>query len=388
MGCGQGNPMAMTGTLCSRARPWCWRGLAALAGVGMLIGLAALLHRREPQHANRPVSEWIMDLAAPETARRQAAADAVQALGPAAVPVLRSILLQPTPSWRKQVLRLDRTALPRSVRNGLRRIAQPYEANRRRQMAAEAVGLLGPRAAGAVDGLKAALAEWDPYVAPAAAQACVNVGAAAVPALAAGLASDNQPLRQHCVVALGRLGAEAQAAAPALVKLACQDEPILSDQAIDALARMRTNALPAVLAVFGATNEAPRRLVETLARLAGEDIATMDLLAGLLRTEPNARKRLDLVTALRLVEPPSRRVLRTLALAAADTDPEVRRRAVAALARLAHTPALKWDEPVLAALRQRKTDSVPDIREEATSLLLSLGQTGAAPAEPAPPARP
>jgi HEAT repeat protein len=359
-----------------------------LLGVGVLVGLAVLLYRREPQHANRRLSDWIMDLGAPEAARRQAATEAVRAIGPAGVPVLRSILMQPTPAWRTAVLRLQGTGVPRVVQTALRRIAQPYEANRRRQMAAEAVGLLGPRAAGAVDGLKAALSEWDPYVAPAAAQACMNVGAAAVPALAAGLATENVPLRQHCVVTLGRLGPEAVAAAPALVKLAGQDEPILSDQAVDALVRMGTNALPSVLGAFGATNEAPRRLLEALARMAGDSISTLELLTGLLRTEPEARKRIALVAALSWVEPPTRRVLRALAVASADTEPEVRRRAVTALARLAQEPALKWDEPVLAALLRREADPIPEIRAEAVSALLSLRQAGVSPAAVAPPTTP
>src|SRR5262249_7844566 len=123
-----------------------------------------------------------------------------------------------------------------------------------RARAAWWLGRHGPRAGAGVDALVEALGDEDSSVGVVAAEALWRIcrHPAALPALIAGLEDPVSMARSRAAEALGRMGADAEAAVPALVEALREEE---GHGAADALRQLGSAAGAAVPALIGMLTE-------------------------------------------------------------------------------------------------------------------------------------
>lgn len=120
-------------------------------------------------------------------------------------------------------------ALTRTLREGK---------GHQRLIAAQDLGMLGKRAAGALPDLLAAAQDKDHAVRVAALGALRSFGAAPMPAYIAGLADRHSAVRNVAAEGLGRLGAEASSAVPDLAARLTDPEMAVRLTCVEALARI------------------------------------------------------------------------------------------------------------------------------------------------------
>ena len=114
------------------------------------------------------------------------------------------------------------------------------------------LAVLSPGAAAqapSVDALVAALADTDPFVAGAAADALARAGEASVPALVRALGDAKEEVRTGAAIALGKLGPKAGDAVPALVAALADPKETVRWTATNALGAAGARALPALPAL-------------------------------------------------------------------------------------------------------------------------------------------
>ena len=118
----------------------------------------------------------------------------------------------------------------------------------------------GAFAQGPADGKVAALVETladaDPFVAGAAAEALARIGAESVPALAGALGDPRESVRQGAAIALGKLGREGREAVPALVRALRDPKENVRWCAANALNAICAGAVEAVPALREALHDA------------------------------------------------------------------------------------------------------------------------------------
>jgi len=266
----------------------------------------------------------------------------VMALGHEAVPAI-------TPALKHSSVLVRRTALDALARLGPAAVgavpelvAALHDADPRvKLLAVWVLGRVGPPAAGAGPPLVSALAEKG-VLGDAVVAALGDLGAAALPALIAGLKDPREPLRVRCASLLGELGSSAATAAEALATLATA----------------RGNARPAALAAL--TLVAPRD-----ARTARA------VLEGLRDRSPEVRSAAARGAAACTASP---ELVSALIAALGDKGEDVRGGAARSLGRLGTSA-----RSAVPALLKRGTDPVEAVRLEAVRALASLDRARAVP---------
>ncbi len=109
---------------------------------------------------------------------------------------------------------------------------------------------------GTVAALVQALADADPFVAGAAAEALSGIGSEAVPVLSRALEDPRESVRQGAAIALGKLGKAAHAAAPALVRALSDPKENVRWCAVNALGAIGTVASAGIPALREALHDA------------------------------------------------------------------------------------------------------------------------------------
>jgi HEAT repeat protein len=156
-----------------------------------------------------------------DSGRRQAASDALGAIGSEAVPALVQALAD--------------------------------EDERVRNAAARALKDVGPQAVDAVPALIQALGDPDDDVSMAAASALGDVGPEAIPMLIEALGNRDAPARRGAILALGWIGPEAKEAAPLIIQALEGDaEWLVRSSAAHALGSMQPDASEAIPALIQA----------------------------------------------------------------------------------------------------------------------------------------
>ena len=141
-----------------------------------------------------------------------------------------------------------------------------------REAAAQALGRLGPAAEPAVEPLVAAFSDDDLYLRGAAAVALGKIGSAAVPALVKALADPSAEVRWSAAIALGRVGPAGRAAVPALIKAVSDSSENVRYVAAVALGDLRGAAAGAASALNEAQHDSDG-FVRAAARRALQRIA-------------------------------------------------------------------------------------------------------------------
>ena len=192
--------------------------------------LGWLIHERnkpQPVHQGKAIAQWIRDLAADDYQVRGAAAEAVQAIGPEAVPYLIDALRQHELKFAKEIFQWMRR-IP-FVRH------EPVNASLLREQAAEQLGALSTKSHLVVPALVAALQDSEPEVTASVQRALRRIGTPAVPQLAQALSRRNARIRQGAAEILRDFGLRARAAVPALREALADNKPIVRRRAAEAL---------------------------------------------------------------------------------------------------------------------------------------------------------
>jgi HEAT repeat protein len=163
----------------------------------------------EPVYAGRTLSEWLVDFDLYSGPRLLLASNAVHHMGTAALPHLGPMLRVEDSPTKLRLLRLLRKV---GIKTGF------VPADRRRERAVRACGVLGPAAAQYLPELTSMLDTWDSAIALSAYEAIVKVKprAECVPELIKALTNHHAELRWTAAGMLGDLKTEDPAATAAL----------------------------------------------------------------------------------------------------------------------------------------------------------------------------
>ena len=200
---------------------------------------------RGPIYYGKPVVEWALDLNSPSLKVRQEATTNIATFDADALPTPPSCsLADPDPVFAHMV-RLVGWHAPQKVTRSLFRMANPYDAPMKRAAAAQALRLMGTRAAPALPALTRAL-EDDKTVSWHAALALSQFGEDGVKALTGKLDAASPAQAGFICYALSTMGRTASNAAPALVRqLGAKDSNVV-ERAGTALGAIGPAAIPAL----------------------------------------------------------------------------------------------------------------------------------------------
>jgi HEAT repeat protein len=197
--------------------------------------------------------------------------------------------------------------------------------------------------------------------------ALARMGSEALPALLETLNSDNAALRNSTVVALGTLGPAAQTAIPKLIELVTVAKGTQRSGVMTALERMGDVSLPFLIKALE-KEEGRRAVIETLGRFGPRGKAAIPALVKLLQ-DPDPGVRALAALSLRPIRMDFTSPDLTPALLAGlkDPDPELRRRVVLVFS--GNTPK---SPEVINALRQAVKDTDDQVRIGAAGILCTV----------------
>jgi HEAT repeat protein len=214
----------------------------AVVGVALLCWMiGSVWLSSPPSYDGRTVTEWSLDLLSPSLSTRAKASQALQSIGPAALPAL-SRQLQRRDSWLRNPFMAVSSQLPVSWRRAFVRFYHPFRAMDERLAAVNALALFGTNAP--ADLLIATLRDSERQLANQAAVALSRCGPAAVPGLAIALRDPNPEVRSLACSTLSQIGRPAASAAPELAALLSDPDPQLVALAAHALTTVGPAAVP------------------------------------------------------------------------------------------------------------------------------------------------
>jgi HEAT repeat protein len=230
---------------------------------------------------------------------------------------------------------------------------------------------LGPAASNAVAHLVNILTTRPPACRDVAAKALGTIGpaaASALPALCSGLSSTNGSLRRECALALGQIHAEPARSIPALIKTL--DDPGLRWAGIEAIGKFGAAAKPAVPALTQICDGGGREAssAATALGMIGPDAsqAVPSLVRGLANADLDMEFRLQCILALGRIHSLPELVVPALVQSINETlnDTDVRIRASSATALGRFGPDARQATSLLTTLLQ---DSNRNVRLAATN---------------------
>ncbi|MSR57705.1 MAG: HEAT repeat domain-containing protein [Planctomycetaceae bacterium] len=330
------------------------RRISAMA----VVGLVWCLSGQSLRAAQNDVETLVRDLSAPQVTVREAAAEALGALGPAsieAVPALVGALHDKDPRVQHEALiALGRIgpaagkateALQAILENGPPAL---------KLGAIHALGSIGAEAKASTETLLTIAKGDDQPLKIAAVLALVRIHPGkkdrmdeAVPVLTAALASKSKSIRDDAIAALGEIGPPAVAALTDIVQNPASDA-LVASRAASALGLIGGEAAPAVTALTAALGSKSDKLQEQAARALGAigpaSKPAVPALKGLLASKlPSVRA--NAADALGMLGKIGAPAVPELTKALADSDATVRREAAQALASIG--PAAKSAVPAL-----------------------------------------
>ena len=196
--------------------------LLAIAGFG--VGIAILLLRLNSQvlvYQGKTVKAWLLQLSTTDAKAHDEAEAAFKALGTNAVPELARLLRADDPRWRWWIWSHP-ARIPRPLRGLVFRVVKPPQTYQIRPAAARALARLGPEAAAAEPALVRALQDKVNGTYWEAGTALGRIGKLSVPDLTHALKDRDTLVRCAAAYGLGEVGPEAASAAPALMELLSQ----------------------------------------------------------------------------------------------------------------------------------------------------------------------
>jgi HEAT repeat protein len=351
-----------------------WAGaLGALAAIALLVSWHCW-RGSQPVYQGRPLLAWVKELQSVNPQERERAVAAVRSLGTNALPTLVRVVARRDSVFRRPLLASQET-LPRALWWPLYRLVRPHEAEYERQLAIEALGLLGPQAEPALPVLAAAVDDPQPRISVAATDALAHIGKAAVPVLLKAMRNPQELNRSVAYAALARLGPEAAEAVPALLEALTEEESSLRSWAIIALARIGPPAIPPLLKLLADGQQARRGpVIEALARIGSASYeGNLALLAA--SPDASAEVRAGVIEALAQATPAGPRTVLALSEALADPVSQVRLRAAETLGALAGST--RFITNALPALQLRLQDDDEAVRQAAAQAMRAIGESTA-----------
>lgn len=229
---------------------WARRGiLLGTAALALIVTVSGIRHAvREPALTceGRTLTEWLPDLDNPDEKARNRAEQAIVRIGAPAIPTLRASLRR-RDSFLTPLFRKVEPHLPRWAWRQLWRIVRPDELDVNRRRAARSLALMGAAATPAIPDLIEAL--HSPYTGLPwqAADALARIGTEAVPALTSAFPGAPYQTRRMILSVLERNGLDAAPAIPLVLDVVVHSS---SEEEIGAatgvLRSLGTAALPAL----------------------------------------------------------------------------------------------------------------------------------------------
>lgn len=241
---------------------------------------SAIKSEEEPTHEGVGLSQWMDRLADPDASTRSKAAFALGRMGSKAkraLPVLLKMLNDQEPDVREMVLMSlgligpDVQTLPLLMEI----LSNEGQDKMERQLAATAIGRIGPPGNEAVSALTRALDSNDPHFRLHAATALVRIEAGqakkVLPMLIKALENENYTIRGLCINAIKEIGPQAVEAVPGLIKALESDtrvNRILAASALGAIGTVAKAAVPLLKNLL----EDPDAILRNSAKSALENI--------------------------------------------------------------------------------------------------------------------
>ncbi len=315
----------------------------------------AIWDRHAVNYNGRSLKEWAQLLRSPDSAAREEASAALRAMGTQAVPGLVD-LVKTKDTGLRRVVWSAAAKLPRKARAVFFRKFPWPDPNDACVAGAKGLAIIGPEAQAAIPALARALRNPARQVSLEAAAALAHIGKAAVPALTEAVGDKKLEVRHAAVFALGEIGTDAETAIPLLVPLLAESYEPLRSSTVYSLSRIGPAEISFLISLLQNTSEATREsasriLVRYYAGL-GETMPSNEVAGG---TAPGIRET-DFIT------------IQVAGCVLKDPTPEVRLRALAALARLNSR-----SEALVGLLIQSLNDQSPIIRTGAARLLARMG---------------
>jgi HEAT repeat protein len=236
-----------------------------------------------------------------------------------------------------------------------------------RKWAAISFALIGPAAQPAIPALLQTVSDKETEVAQAARVALTEIGApdaSQVPLLVQSLGSASEEVRCEAAASIAKTGPAAEPAVPLLLAAVTRDMPL--PECIPAALATLNDFIPRIetslVQILHADNPHVRiHAADSLARLPGKNVATLQALLQSLGDESDAEVRDHLATALTLSEPPVKGYVPALIAGALNaSDASVRSASLTLLKK--NAPALSV---VHAALAHALGDEDAEIRQMA-----------------------
>ncbi len=325
----------------------------------------------EARHQGKTVVEWVAALDSRDVHERAAAVQALQALGPEAVPVLTRELKSIEsrfPRVRRWLSRVSPEPVKRAVRKWRGARGQETQA-----AALQALRVMGTNGAAAIPAVAATFGGPDVYLASLAGRALAAAGPEGLPVLIAGLDDPDYSIRSHACTALGSLGTNAAPAVPKLANLLTNEAGSIVRLAGFTLSQIGKPAVPALLPIALSTNVQAARWASYALGLIGPDArAAVPELLGMLPERPQPVWRETALFALGRMGLPDSTAAELVARSLGDADPTIRAAAIQALAERPRYVRERVERVV-----ELLDDPDAKVREQAALALSRIGRAGA-----------
>jgi HEAT repeat protein len=347
-----------------------WLTGFAIIIAALFLTLVMGIYNSEPRYKGKSAAVWALDLNSSNQKDREEAGLALQKIGSNGVPSLSRMLVTTNHSWRDRALLSVTPHLPRPWRSRVYEKHYPLEPFRAQILAANALGVIGREARGAIPVLNEMLADprMQGVLSDAAASALAKIGKDSVPTLLSDLQSTNTFMVQKATVSVGMMGPEAKDAIPTLAKQLASKDATTYEYTKTAISRIGSPAaVPSLLEILHNGSPEERALAaKALSLMPPSSIATIQsLISALDDNNPQVRRNvIDTLGDLRSRYTP---IILALSRSLQDTNEEVRLEAVKMLGR-----AQMRAQPAVPQLNQLLNDTNDAVRSAAMDALKQI----------------
>ncbi|HEV8541748.1 MAG TPA: HEAT repeat domain-containing protein [Verrucomicrobiae bacterium] len=322
---------------------------------------------RQPYYQGRPLSAWVADIESQSPTARQKAIEAINAIGPQAVPYLSQTITKTSGPLQAAIDVLSAHTPPRLKAFG-RRFYRPGDTMMKKHAAACAFMALGTNGGSGAPALSRLLRNPSSLLSGIAGNAMAQIGPASVPFLIEALDDQDYTIRSSACNGLGKLGTNAAPAVPRLANIVEAETGPITTSASFALYQIGPPAVPRLVAMLASTNRNVRRMAAyALTSPQGASTAPPSALIAAAR-DPDDHVRWNAAAALSQVIDPPPEVERALLEALSDRNPNVRSTAASTFGY--RYRFVQRHLPEFISLLQ---DDSPEVRSKAA---FALGQAG------------